>query len=707
MSTRPHAFVVMPFGIKPGTDGESIYFDDIYRDLIQPALTTAGLESFRADYERRAGDIRIDMFQELLLADLVLADISIDNPNVWYELGVRHALRSRGVVLISGGKTNHAFDIYTDRKLRYGLREGRVDPDTQARDMEALVKMLKSTMESWHGRTVSPVYSLLPNLKEPDWKSLRIGSVCEYWEAYDLWHHRLQQARRQNSLGDMLVLADEAPVSALRGEALVAAGKALRNAGRYRIALETLQRGGEMVVSDPQLYAELLREQGICLEHLVGVVERDHRYAQGLDLERVRNHYCMLIDSLPTDPKIAETHCLAAGVEKTAWINLWRNESSLEERRRVAREERAVLQLAINGYTKAFRVDPTSFGAGINALTLRMLQADLGLLSTTDPILTTLHGAVRFAAETASTSCQPFYALAALAELEVHHGSIESTVDAYRTALAQHDSNRFALHTCREQLSLLRDLGFRCEVVDAALETLERTVSRLDPKVRSKTFINEPEQVILFSGHRMDDPGRATPRFPPELEEAVTQRIRDALERLHAGSKDIAFSQAASGGDIIFLEEALKRGVHCQVLLPSDEPTFLQTSVLPSSNGERWRDRYYQIKERLSLPIREMPDALGPTPGETNAFERCNRWELYSALACGIHRLRFITLWNGVSGDGPGGTGHMLQEVKKRTGRVEWIDIRSLGSKASEAPSTEVLQPTSLAGEASVGEQVV
>ncbi|MFN9913760.1 MAG: hypothetical protein ACK53L_14295, partial [Pirellulaceae bacterium] len=82
--------------------------------------------------EQRAGDIRADMFQELLLADLVLADISIDNPNGWYELGVRHALRSRGVVLISGGRVPTAFDLYTDRKLRYSLRDGQPDPQRLA-----------------------------------------------------------------------------------------------------------------------------------------------------------------------------------------------------------------------------------------------------------------------------------------------------------------------------------------------------------------------------------------------------------------------------------------------------------------------------------------------------------------------------------------------------------------------------------------------
>src|SRR3972149_6028657 len=104
MATRPHAFVVMPFGSKPGPDGQLIDFNRVFEDYIRPSLEAAGLEAFRADQEQRAGDIRTDMFQELLVADLVLADLSIDNPNVWYELGVRHALRARGVLLLCGGR---------------------------------------------------------------------------------------------------------------------------------------------------------------------------------------------------------------------------------------------------------------------------------------------------------------------------------------------------------------------------------------------------------------------------------------------------------------------------------------------------------------------------------------------------------------------------------------------------------------------------
>src|SRR6516164_405914 len=148
MTTRPHAFVAMPFGVKPGIDGQPIDFNRVYGEYIAPALEAAGLEAFRADEEIRAGDIRTDMFQELLVADLVIADLSIDNPNVWYELGVRHALRARGVVLVSGGGVPTAFDVYTDRKVRYGLTGDGPDPVTIEEDKRRLTEMVKTTMES-------------------------------------------------------------------------------------------------------------------------------------------------------------------------------------------------------------------------------------------------------------------------------------------------------------------------------------------------------------------------------------------------------------------------------------------------------------------------------------------------------------------------------------------------------------------------------
>ena len=125
---EPHVFVVMPFGVKeaqaatPAAEGAAaqpainISFDEVYKLLIGPALTKADCLPFRAYKEPGAGDIRTDMYFELVTADVVLADISILNPNVFYELGVRHGVAPRGVLMIHGGWTKRPFDVAPDRQ---------------------------------------------------------------------------------------------------------------------------------------------------------------------------------------------------------------------------------------------------------------------------------------------------------------------------------------------------------------------------------------------------------------------------------------------------------------------------------------------------------------------------------------------------------------------------------------------------------------
>jgi hypothetical protein len=82
MTSTRRAFVIMPFGEKKGPDGTAIDFDAVYQALFAPAITAAGLMPHRADADRRGGSIHLDMFQDLLLAEFVVADLTLDNPNV-------------------------------------------------------------------------------------------------------------------------------------------------------------------------------------------------------------------------------------------------------------------------------------------------------------------------------------------------------------------------------------------------------------------------------------------------------------------------------------------------------------------------------------------------------------------------------------------------------------------------------------------------
>ena len=658
---KPHAFVAMPFGKKPGHDGTLIDFNAIYNDLLKPAIEAAGLAVFRADEEQAAGDIKTDMFQELLIADLVVADLTLDNPNVWYELGVRHALRARGIVLIQGPRDKQPFDIYTDRKLHYNVKNGLPDPATLEYDKEALTKMIGATLASGYDRKISPVYQLLPNLQEPQWKSLRVGGALEFWKAYNAWIDKIEVARHNGYIGDLLVLAEEAPVAAFRAEAHIKAGVALRKAERFDFALEQIEAG---LAFDPDNLTGL-QEKGICLQRLAA------RGKSSIPPYEVRLHYINMLKIYPNDP---ETWALLARIDKDAWLQLWRQPGrTTEQMRNDAANEDARLRAAIESYRQAFRRNPGHYYSGINALIL--MHVFLSLTGDTRFYIEakSMAGAVRYAAE--CEPCQSFWSKATLGDLEVLLGTPETVASAYKEAIAKSENDWYALNSTLSQLYLLKDLDFRPEAISAGIAVFERALARLN-KPEGQW---QPRQVFLFSGHMIDATDRATPRFPNDKADIAAEKIASILAALGANEDDLALTQGAAGGDILFAEACAKRGVHIQLLQPFPEAEFIQRSVLPSEQGESWRTRYLALKSQLKNPPRSMPDELGDIPEEDmNPYERCNLWLLYTALACGINKVRFICLWNGGGGDGRGGTAHMYQEVNKRTGQVTWLDTRKL-----------------------------
>src|SRR5262249_54019489 len=100
------------------------------RELIALAMTAARVTGGTTGLIARSGNIRLDMFERLVLADLVIADISVHNANVFYELGIRDALRDRPTILIRFKRPDQEsaahpdevpFDLKTDRYLEYDL----------------------------------------------------------------------------------------------------------------------------------------------------------------------------------------------------------------------------------------------------------------------------------------------------------------------------------------------------------------------------------------------------------------------------------------------------------------------------------------------------------------------------------------------------------------------------------------------------------
>ena len=169
-----------------------------------------------------------------------------------------------------------------------------------------------------------------------------------------------------------------------------------------------------------------------------------------------------------------------------------------------------------------------------------------------------------------------------------------------------------------------------------------------------------------------DDRGKdkaKPPRFPPSKVEAAAARIRAALDEVGAGASDLGLCGGASGGDLLFAEACLERGMLIELHLARAENEFLAQSVTFADPDRRWERSFTRTKENPASTVLVMPEELGPAPDGISLHDRCNRWMIYTALSYGLSRVSFVALWDRAAGDGPGGTENMVELVHKLTGR--------------------------------------
>ncbi|WP_300683287.1 hypothetical protein [Nocardioides sp.] len=156
------AFVIMPIR-KEGSE-EHRHFQTIYFDYVRPELEKAGYDVTRADEVAKAGAISRDIVERLATADLVVADLTDLNPNVFYELGIRHALRAHGTLIIrdEDRTPDLPFDLASYRIHTYGTSSiSAISPLRTA-----ISNFLKeTTSEPEEGRvSENPVHDWLPSL---------------------------------------------------------------------------------------------------------------------------------------------------------------------------------------------------------------------------------------------------------------------------------------------------------------------------------------------------------------------------------------------------------------------------------------------------------------------------------------------------------------------------------------------------------------
>ena len=635
---RPHAFVIMPFGKKKGADGSLYDFNAVYSQLIKPALESAGFEPFRADEETTSGDILTDMFQELLLADLCIADMSIDNANVFYELGVRHAFRKRGVVHIQAGRGYMPFDVFNVRTIPYHITpEGVPDPATLEKDKATITRVTRDTWTSDLDSIHSPIFNLLDGLTEPNRMALKTPLATGFWREYDEWRERLRVAQRQKRIGDILLLTEEIRNPLIKEDAIGEAALALRNMGRYELALTQYRKGLEVNGRNPFFR----REEAFNLNRLGKVDEA-----------------IVKIESLLADtPRDTETIAYLGRIYKEMWVNSWKWIDDRDLRIRTAFESYHWLLISFQTYLRGYQLDLNEFYPAINALTLGTILVHLADQfedkAQPDPeiqevrrLLGELRSSLNFALESRTRAENAdYWAFISLGELLVLTAKAPHQVSrAYRKALTAARASQFRLQSSLTQLEMLRSLDLRREFVEAGIDVINEELMRIrrdvwgeEPAV-NQVVSSLPERegtVFLFTG----------PIFKEgqDNEEEIRLTITTVLEKYNAGPDDLAITAGMdAGGEILFVECCVERGVPVQVYFPLLEGPYVKEFLIPG--GERWVERFYSLRNHPHVYEFYQPECVGLPRESDNVHERNNRWALYSALGRGIDKVRLIAL---------------------------------------------------------------
>lgn len=166
---RGTCFVVMGFGKKTDFEtGRTLDLDLTYEYIIKPSVEEAGLKCVRADEIVHSGLIDVPMYEHLLNAEVVIADLSTSNKNAYYELGVRHALRPYTTLIIcEDGVKSFPFDTNRNLIRQYHHMETGIDFKEVLRFRKVLTDAIRELLEKEQRPSDSPVYTFLNNLTPP------------------------------------------------------------------------------------------------------------------------------------------------------------------------------------------------------------------------------------------------------------------------------------------------------------------------------------------------------------------------------------------------------------------------------------------------------------------------------------------------------------------------------------------------------------
>ena len=620
------AFIVRPFGQKKDGKGIEIDFDAVQADLIDPALKAIDVRGDTTIEIANAGNIREDMFELLVEADLVIADISIHNANVFYELGVRHALRDRRTYMIRCRADDTPFDLATDRYLEY-------DRTSPADTLPALIEGLRQTMNV--DRKDSPVFRLVPGLVPQDPTTL-IVVPQSFGEEVD-------RRARDGQPGDLDMLADELKTFKPRWvqQGLRVIGLAQFAAKRWESAKHTWEGIQKVNQNDIQANVKLATV-----------------YAKLGDRTGSDQAIQRALDAKPNDEILAELYALRGSNEKTAWGLEWEDAGDDAKQRALVSP---FLNRSYEAYREGFLLELNHYYSGINALTLLTIRLSLAHELPEDWIdgfdteeeadrmrkklgesQEELRRGVKLSVEAARAKAKRAGVVdpwleTTMADLACISGDRPGRVARlYNSGAGDSQSTTTRLGGSPITVSRTTISTYRDQVQAARKVVREKMAGMANVVIAPES---KPPKVLVFTGHRIDAADRAKPRFPAAAESIARSMIEEAVdaEIKTADGDVIAIAGAASGGDILFHEVCEQRNLETRVLLAGPRAEYIQASV--QDGGPDWVARFDALLERKVTgttliylgPNLSLPRWLEGVEGYS-IWQRNNLWTLHNAM---------------------------------------------------------------------------
>ncbi|HUK32110.1 MAG TPA: TRAFs-binding domain-containing protein [Candidatus Acidoferrum sp.] len=398
---KPLCFVLMPFGKKTDGAGRVVDFDEVYKQLIAPAVRAAELEAIRADEEQVGGSIHKPMFERLMLCDYAVADLTGANPNVYYELGIRHAVRPRSTIILFAGGTPLPFDIANLRGLPYQINSAGIPVEAEQTVAAITARLQSARADSGDD---SPLFQLIDGMPRAEVDHAKTDVFREQVEYSKEFKRRLAAARAENidAVRAIAQSSELANLNDVEAGTIIDLFLSFRDMKAYQDMADLYAR-----MPDHLQRTRMVREQmGLALNRLGNAKEAEE----------------ILLKVIQDYGESSETNGLLGRIYKDRWEAAKNSGQSLEAR--------GLLKRAVAAYLAGFEADWRDCYPGINAVTL------MEMMEPPDKAQADLLPVVRYAALRRIRTNGDYWDQATLLELEILSRNQEAAMDAAASALA-------------------------------------------------------------------------------------------------------------------------------------------------------------------------------------------------------------------------------------------------------------------------------